>query len=144
MEDKKMKDKMKLGLLLATLLTLTACGDSTQTALNESSALVPSEVKVAMTESISASIVLQEEGKVLTAISKDVKTQEGQNLLEIMEENYNLTAKDGFIFAIEGYEQNQKEGKYWLYTINGQEATVGAADYIVEDQDVIVWNLDGI
>ncbi|SEK43073.1 protein of unknown function [Carnobacterium iners] len=139
-----MKDKMKLGLLLATLLTLTACGDSTQTALNESSALVPSEVKVAMTESISASIVLQEEGKVLTAISKDVKTQEGQNLLEIMEENYNLTAKDGFIFAIEGYEQNQKEGKYWLYTINGQEATVGAADYIVEDQDVIVWNLDGI
>ncbi|WP_414838796.1 DUF4430 domain-containing protein [Carnobacterium sp. TMP28] len=138
-----MKNKIRLGLVLVMLLIVTACGDRNQTALNESSALVPSQIEVAMTETISASIVLQEEGKVLTTISKDVTAQEGQNLLEIMEENYDLTAKDGFISVIEGYEQNEKEGKYWLYTINGQEATVGAADYIMEDQDVIVWNLDG-
>jgi hypothetical protein len=138
-----MKNKIKLGLVLVMFLIVTACGDRNQIALNESSALVPSEIEVAMTETISASIVLQEEGKVLTTISKDVTSQEGQNLLEIMEENYDLIAKDGFISVIEGHEQNEKEGKYWLYTINGQEATVGAADYIIEDQDVIVWNLDG-
>jgi major membrane immunogen (membrane-anchored lipoprotein) len=143
-KEGKMIDKMKLGFLLATVLTLTACGDTSQTALNESSALVPNEVEVAMTETISTSIVLQEEGKVLSAISKDVKSEEGQNLLEVMKENYDVTVQDGLISAIESYEQNNKEGKYWMYTINGEEATIRAGDYILEDQDVIVWNLDDI
>ncbi|WP_051912694.1 DUF4430 domain-containing protein [Carnobacterium funditum] len=139
-----MKLKIKLGFIFITLLALTACADTNQTAVNESSALVPSEVEVAATKTISTSIVLQEEEKVLSNSSKELKVEEGQNLLEVMEENYEIIAKDGFISAIEGYEQNKKEGKYWLYTINGEQATVGASDYIVEDQDIIVWNLDGM
>lgn len=137
-----MIDKMKLGFLVATILTLAACGDTNQMASNESSALVPSEVEVAMTGTISTSIVLQEEGKVLSAISKDVKSEEGENLLEVMKENYDITVQDGFISAIENYEQNAKEEKYWGYTVNGEEVTIEASDYILEDQDVIVWNLD--
>lgn len=135
---------MKLGFLLATVLTLTACGDTNQTAVNESSAIVSSEVEGATTETFSTSIVIQEEGKVLSNISKELKFEEGQNLLEVMKENYDVTDKDGFISVIEGYEQDEKEGKYWLYTINGEQATVGAADYALEDQDVIEWNLDGM
>lgn len=137
-----MIDKMKLVFLVATILTLAACGDTNQMASNESSALVPSEVEVAMTGTISTSIVLQEEGKVLSAISKDVKSEEGENLLEVMKENYDITVQDGFISAIENYEQNAKEEKYWGYTVNGEEVTIEASDYILEDQDVIVWNLD--
>ncbi len=139
-----MKMKVKIGFLLALVLTLTACSDTNQTTVNESSELVPSEVEVAKTEQYSTSIVIQEEGKVLSNISKEIKVEEGQNLLEIMKENYEVTAKDGFISVIEGYEQDEKEGKYWLYTINGEQATVGAADYELEDKDVIVWNLDGM
>ena len=139
-----MKMKVKIGFLLALVLTLTACSDTNQTTVNESSELVPSEVEVAKTEQYSTSIVIQEEGKVLSNISKEIKVEEGQNLLEIMKENYEVTAKDGFISVIEGYEQDEKEGKYWLYTINGEKATVGAADYELEDKDVIVWNLDGM
>ena len=139
-----MKMKVKIGFLLALVLTLTACSDTNQTTVNESSELVPSEVEVAKTEEYSTSIVIQEEGKVLSNISKEIKVEEGQNLLEIMKENYEVTAKDGFISVIEGYEQDEKEGKYWLYTINGEQATVGAADYELEDKDVIVWNLDGM
>ncbi len=139
-----MKMKVKIGFLLTLVLTLTACSDTNQTTVNESSELVPSEVEVAKTEQYSTSIVIQEEGKVLSNISKEIKVEEGQNLLEIMKENYEVTAKDGFISVIEGYEQNEKEGKYWLYTINGEQATVGAADYELEDKDVIVWNLDGM
>lgn len=139
-----MKMRVKIGFLLAIVLTLTACTDTNQTTVNESSELVPSEVEVAATEQYSTSIVIQEEGKVLSNISKEIKVEEGQNLLEIMKENYEVTAKDGFISVIEGYEQDEKEGKYWLYTINGEQATVGAADYELEDKDVIVWNLDGM
>ncbi|MEG0268385.1 MAG: DUF4430 domain-containing protein [Carnobacterium sp.] len=139
-----MKLKMKLGFLLATVLTLTACGETNQTAVNESSAIVSSEVEGTTTETLSTSIVIQEEGKVLSNFSKELKFEEGQNLLEVMKENYDVTDKDGFISDIEGYEQDEKEGKYWLYTINGEQATVGAADYELEDQDIIEWNLDGM
>lgn len=135
---------MKLGFLLATVLTLTACGETNQTAVNESSAIVSSEVEGTTTETLSTSIVIQEEGKVLSNFSKELKFEEGQNLLEVMKENYDVTDKDGFISDIEGYEQDEKEGKYWLYTINGEQATVGAADYELEDQDIIEWNLDGM
>lgn len=133
--------KIILSFLVTSILTLAACGDTNQIASDESSALVPSEVEVAMTETISISIVLQEEGKVLSAISKDVKSEEGQNLLEVMKENYDLTVEDGRIFAIENYKQNTKEKKDWRYTINGKEATKRASDYILKNQDVIVWNL---
>lgn len=133
--------KIILSFLVTSILTLAACGDTNQIASDESSALVPSKVEVAMTETISISIVLQEEGKFLSAISKDVKSEEGQNLLEVMKENYDLTVEDGRIFAIENYEQNAKEKKYWRYTINGKEATKRASDYILKNQDVIVWNL---
>ncbi|MGB3160305.1 MAG: DUF4430 domain-containing protein [Carnobacterium sp.] len=139
-----MINKMKITFIAFTALTLAACGTINQMTVEESSALVPSEVKVATTETITTSIIIQEEGKVLTNSSKELKSEEGQNLLEVMKENYDITAKDGFISAIDKYEQNEKEGKYWLYTINGKEATVGAADYVLEDEDVIVWNLDGI
>lgn len=139
-----MINKMKSIVVVVAVLTLTACGNINQTAVEESSEIVPSKVKVATTETLSTSVIIQEEGKVLPNSSKELKSEEGQNLLEVMEENYDIVAKDGFISAIDKYEQNEKEGKYWLYTINGKEATVGAADYVLEDEDVIVWNLDGI
>lgn len=98
---------MKLGFLLTIILTLTACGDVNQTAVDESSALVPSEIEVAKTEILSTSIVVQEEGKVLSNITKEVKVEEGQNLLEVMERNYDVVDKNDAISAIEEYEQNE-------------------------------------
>lgn len=44
-----------------------------------------------------------------------------------------------FVTSINGNEQGG--GKYWLYTVNGQEATISASLYICQDNEKIVWQL---
>lgn len=142
----KLKLKLKLGLVVAASLALVACGDTNQTAVNESHSDASSEMTVTSSaaETVSVSINVQEEGEDLPDANKEIKVESGETLLEAMEKTYDINGKEGFISAIEGHEQDDKAGKYWLYTINGEQAMVGAADYILEDGDTIVWNLDGM
>lgn len=44
-----------------------------------------------------------------------------------------------FVTSIDGHEQGG--GKYWLYTVNGQEATVSASQYICQDNEEVIWEL---
>lgn len=141
-----MKLKLKLGLVIAASLALVACSDTNQPAGNESSSVASSEMTATSpaVETVAVSINVQEAGEDLPDANKEIKAEAGETLLEAMEKNYDITEKEGFISAVEGHEQDDKAGKYWLYTVNGEQAAVGAADYILEDGDTIVWNLDGM
>ncbi|MHA1723919.1 MAG: DUF4430 domain-containing protein [Promethearchaeota archaeon] len=44
-----------------------------------------------------------------------------------------------FITSIDYLEQNEAEGKYWLYYINGDFASVSAGAYKLRDNDRIEW-----
>jgi len=77
-----------------------------------------------------------------STIKESVDTAEGTTLMEVMKEKYEIEEEGGLITSIEGYEQNEAENIYWLYEINGETATIGAADYTVEDQDQITWTLE--
>lgn len=142
----KIKLKLKLGIIIAASLALVACSDTSQAPVNESSSVASSEMTASSSaaETVSVSIQLQEEGENLPDTNKEIKAESGETLLEAMEKTYDITEKDGFISAIEGHEQDDKAGKYWLYTVNGEQAAVGAAEYVLEDGDTIVWNLDGM
>ncbi|ALV21750.1 DUF4430 domain-containing protein [Carnobacterium antarcticum] len=142
----KLKLKLKLGLVVAASLALVACSDTNQPAGNESSSVASSEMTATSSavETVAVSINVQEAGEDLPDANKEIKAEAGETLLEAMEKNYDITEKEGFISAVEGHEQDDKAGKYWLYTVNGEQAAVGAADYILEDGDTIVWNLDGM
>ncbi|MFO8070059.1 MAG: DUF4430 domain-containing protein [Alkalibacterium sp.] len=65
-------------------------------------------------------------------------------LMEIMEENYELTVSDeGFIEAIEGVEQSieDNESWFWVFEANEEMVTESAEDFIPEDGDTILWEL---
>jgi hypothetical protein len=66
--------------------------------------------------------------------------EEGTTLMEVMEENYEVEQTEGFINSIEGVAGNEKEKLAWMYTINGEEAMVGANEYELEDGDEIAFN----
>ncbi|SFK01480.1 protein of unknown function [Halobacillus dabanensis] len=66
--------------------------------------------------------------------------EEGTTLMEVMEENYEVEQTEGFINSIEGIAGNEEEKMAWMYTINGEEAMVGANEYEVEDGDEIAFN----
>ncbi|GEL68030.1 DUF4430 domain-containing protein [Marinilactibacillus psychrotolerans] len=75
-------------------------------------------------------------------INKTVELSSGKSLLAAMKEQYEVIEDEGYITSIEGYEQSQEENIYWLYEINDEFAQVGAADYTLEDGDVISWELE--
>ncbi len=60
--------------------------------------------------------------------------------MEVMEENYEVEQTEGFINSIEGIAGNEEEKMAWMYTINGEDAMVGANEYEVEDGDEIAFN----
>lgn len=63
-------------------------------------------------------------------------------LIEIMEENYEMTVSDdGFVEAIEGVEQSIENNKFWVYEANEEMVTESAEDFIPEDGDTILWEL---
>ncbi|MBN9653119.1 DUF4430 domain-containing protein [Halobacillus sp. GSS1] len=70
----------------------------------------------------------------------ELTVEEGTTLMEVMEENYEVEQSEGFINSIEGIAGNQEEKMAWMYTINGDEAMVGANEYEVEDGDEIVFD----
>lgn len=63
-------------------------------------------------------------------------------LLDIMSQHYDLiVTDDGFIESIEGIYQIPEENLYWIYEVNEETVNVGAADFVPEEGDHIVWEL---
>nr|WP_255688253.1 DUF4430 domain-containing protein [Pontibacillus sp. HN14] len=72
---------------------------------------------------------------------KEVEIEDGMTVMEVMEANFNLEAgNDGFITAIEGVSPEDGEKKAWFYTVNGEEAMVGAKDYKLEAGDSVTFD----
>lgn len=92
------------------------------------------------TETDTVSITIKDGEETLT--EKEVPIEEGAVLLDVMEENFQVEAtEDGFITSLEGVSQNEEEGKYWLFDINGEPSPVGAAEYELQPGDEIVFTL---
>lgn len=74
---------------------------------------------------------------------KEVAIEEGAILIDVMKENFELEEDGGFITSIEGTEQDEDEGKYWMYSVNGEEPPVGAGDYELSVGDKVNFDLHG-
>jgi|GEM_PF-3875417 len=68
--------------------------------------------------------------------------QPDQSLLQIMEvKELAMEVDNGLIISLCNVSQDTEIGKYWLYTINGEFAMVGAGEYYPENGDQIVFDL---
>lgn len=83
--------------------------------------------------------VVANEQKVMVSYS----CEEGKSVFDLLSSKENVEANDGsfgkFVSEINGVSQGN--GKYWLYTVDGQEATVGASAYICKGGEAIIWEL---
>lgn len=146
--DKKLLNKLLLLSLSGVLLA--ACGDQATETPEEIEEPDIEEVETPedsgieeAAEEVTFSIDIVVEGEVVADLSEEITAPEGMYLLETMKDVYDLEEEGGFISEIEGYEQDEGEGIYWLYYINGESAEVGAADYAPEEADQIEWRLEG-
>lgn len=72
---------------------------------------------------------------------EELEFEEDQTLLELMETHFDAEHEDAFIYSIEGIEQDMAENQFWVYEVNDEQVMVGAAEYFLEDGDVVVWEL---
>ena len=73
---------------------------------------------------------------------KSISIEEGDILLNVLEENFFIESDDSdFITSIERVEASDEEKTAWMYTVNGEMATVGAGDYELSPGDEVVFDL---
>lgn len=106
----------------------TEDGDATETETNSEEVTVTFDIVI--------------DGENVADLSREVTVPEGTYLLDAMHDTYDVVDEDTFITTIEGYEQDADAGRYWLYYINGEMPSVGAADYELETEDQIEWRLE--
>ena len=60
---------------------------------------------------------------------KEIPVKEGALLLDVMKENFEIEEENTFITSIDGIAQDVDAGIGWIYSVNGETASVGAAEY---------------
>ncbi|MGX7059790.1 DUF4430 domain-containing protein [Vagococcus humatus] len=116
--------------LMVGLFTLVACGNGEA----DKKADTPKK-----DDQVTATIILQEDSKEIT--KKEVEVKKDESLYDVMEDNFKLEGKDGFITSIDDHKQDEKAQKYWTYTINDEQVNKGAKDIKLKDKDKVIFNL---
>lgn len=65
----------------------------------------------------------------------------GDTLQEVMMEELDIDMDGAFLTAIEGVSQEPDKNLWWVFTANDEVVNVGAADYVLKDDDSITWTL---
>lgn len=131
--------------ILSLALFLGACGTTTTQEKPETdTASVSTEAIVDSSkdeEIVHVSVKVIVEGEEVAELTKKLEAESGDSLMDVMNDHYDIGEKGGFLHSIEGYEQSEDDNQWWLYQVNGEDGTVGAADYEVAENDDIVWEL---
>ncbi len=125
-----------LSLILALVLVLTGCADTSNETNQNANNTAPAEEQ--QENQLSTSIKLTKEGE--EVISEDTfEFEEGESLMEVMDRNFELTTGYGgaFIVGIDGLGSEEESDYYWNISVNGESLMVGASDYTLEENDEV-------
>lgn len=74
--------------------------------------------------------------------NETVGASSDETLMDIMENHFDVdVTEEGFVEALEGVAQDPDEGLYWVFEVNDEMVTVGAEEFVPEDQDTVTWEL---
>ncbi len=133
--------KQMLRMLLASLFmvgALVACGGEESTQSSESKNNVSQEEKQEIVQ-----VTISQNNGEKTITEKEVKIEEGTTVMDVMKNNFEIETASGggFITTIEGLKAEKSEKMAWFFTVNGEEAQVGAKEYELEPGDKLVWDM---
>lgn len=131
------------------LVVLSGCAATEQNTEEQSTQTeengTPTEQTSESEQEEAITITISENNQEEIVAEEEVPVEEGEILYDVMEENFDIEAtEEGFITSIEGISQNEEEGKYWMYYVNGEMAEVGAQDYELEPGDEVTFDLQAM
>lgn len=74
--------------------------------------------------------------------SQEVVFEEGDTVMDVLEEYHQVEETNGMVTAIDGVSQDPATNTYWMYTINGELAEKGAESQLVAEGDKIEFYLE--
>lgn len=121
-----------------SLMIFSGCTSDSANSSDSSSAetAVSSSKKV----ELKASITLLDGDKELS--KKEISFKKGAKLFDVLKENYEIEDDDGMITAIDGHSQDEKNKKFWVFTINDEQVNAGAKDVELKAGDRVVFKLE--
>lgn len=117
----------KITVLFSTFfatLILVACGQTATTPAGESDDVT---YKATLT-------VTFDDGKTET---KEVFVEEGDSVMDVLEDAYEIEDEAGMVTAIAGVSQDAAKNTYWMYDVNDKMAEKGAEELLVQEGDTI-------
>ncbi|MFS0751545.1 DUF4430 domain-containing protein [Oceanobacillus sp. 1P07AA] len=130
-----------VGVLLLSIGLLLGCSNSTSEENNSNTRVSTNETSQELADDEVRITISIDHGSEHVN-EKTISIEEGDILLEVLEENFFIEADDsGFITSIERVESSDEEQTAWMYTVNGEMATVGAGDYELSPGDEVVFDL---
>lgn len=133
-----MKKKICFFVLAIGLVLFSGC--TTKEADSTASSTPKETISSSQETEIKASITLLDGEKELS--KKDVTFNKGEKLFDVLKDNYAIEDKDGMITSIDGQAQDDKNNKYWVFTINDEQVNSGAKDVVLQEGDRVVFKLE--
>lgn len=133
-----------LSLILAFGI-LAGCNQEETSPSNTESKQSEPQTNEEVEETVSITISIDNGNEELA--QEEVTIEEGALLLDVLKENFDVeVTEEGYITSIEGVTQDEgdHEGKWWMYEVNGEFAEVGAAEFELNAEDKVVFDLHGM
>src|SRR5690625_1543029 len=137
--------KRFLTLIFAVVLStvvLTGCGSTNNDGTNNNgnnnnqSEVNSSEVNE---EVIQVIVSNDEEDEIFS--EKEIEIKEGDILLDVLNENFDIDEDGGFINGVDGVVAEEDEQKFWAIIVNGEMAEVGAGEFELSPGDEVTLDL---
>ena len=88
---------------------------------------------------VTVTYVLQRNSKQFAR--KKVHVKQGAVVLTGLKHAWHVRMKKGMVTAIDGRSQNTAKKTYWMYKVDGKEATKGVTQEKVRNHDTVTFNL---
>lgn len=126
---------------IASVLLLVGCGTDNASETQEVEDSTNNEQTESENNEENVVIVISENKGETTITEKEIAIEEGAILLDVMKDNFEIEEQGGFINSIDGKAPAEGEEKSWMYFLNDEMGPVGVAEYELNHNDHVVFDL---
>lgn len=110
-----------------------AVNENTNGSANENNEVNDAQIEVEFT-------ISKDDGEEVLE-TKTIEVDEGAFVLDVLKENFDVEEEGGFVTSIEGVNDDPDNQLSWMYFVNDEMAMVGAAEYELEADDQVTFDL---